>query len=551
MVAFLVGLVAIFVAVLVLERLVKPRRQDTPMMLRARLIGTVPLITLYLLFVMISYRPIFATLLTITIFLAIVLLNNAKFKALKEPLVYSDFALLRQAIEHPQLYVKYIGVHNIILIFVLGAGAIALGFIFEPPMVARDQLVDYLPLFILLAIGGFVGHMLIWGRMRRPLANFLLGLGPSADVTADLSKLSLVATLIVYFFLSREENVPLKEADGPNPESNGNTALPAETEWWRRTKNILRGVERLPSIVAIQSESFFDARRLHESIDPSILAQFDHMVANSHFHGRLTVPAWGANTMRTEFSFLTGLANEDLGFNRFNPFLSLAKSPVWTLARAVKMLGYRTVCIHPFYSTFFARDRVYPALGFDHFLDIKAFEGAETFGPYISDVEVGEKILEVLGESEQPAFIFAITMENHGRWEKNRFENVAGGDQPRYGGELTSLALEFYLRHLRNTDAVIGRLTGQLDSPERDTVLCLFGDHLPSMPKLFKKLNYDDDKVDYVIWRTGGAIPQARDVSVEGLGSLVMRAVGIDLEDSRPAMLEQSRETGRPMASNE
>src|SRR5690606_24085107 len=62
----------------------------------------------------------------------------------------------------------------------------------------------------------------------------------------------------------------------------------------------------LPHLVAVQSESFFDPRPLFAGIRPEVLAEFDRLRSDAVAHGKLKVPAWGANTVRTEFSFLAG-----------------------------------------------------------------------------------------------------------------------------------------------------------------------------------------------------------------------------------------------------
>lgn len=109
--------------------------------------------------------------------------------------------------------------------------------------------------------------------------------------------------------------------------------------------------------------------------------------------GQMTVPAWGANTIRTEFAFLSGIDAEHLGVHRFNSYRAIAAGwRVASLASYLKSLGYRTVCVHPYPVGFYQRDRVYPSLGFDAFLDIQAFDGVEHVGPYMDDAAVADKV---------------------------------------------------------------------------------------------------------------------------------------------------------------
>jgi hypothetical protein len=117
MLLFIACLAAVYIAVVALERFVKPVSEGRrPLLHRMSLLAAMPGMVFYLTVFMISYRPIFSLTVTLIVYGAIIILNNAKYAALREPLVFADFALLRQAIEHPALYVKYIGTFNIVLV---------------------------------------------------------------------------------------------------------------------------------------------------------------------------------------------------------------------------------------------------------------------------------------------------------------------------------------------------------------------------------------------------------------------------------------------------
>ena len=84
------------------------------------------------------------------------------------------------------------------------------------------------------------------------------------------------------------------------------------------------------------------------------------------------------------------------------------------------------MCVHPYPASFYNRDKVFPLLGFDEFIDIHSFDGVAKTGPYIGDIALAEKVCAVLRDSSsQPIFIFVITMENHGPLH---LEKVQDGD---------------------------------------------------------------------------------------------------------------------------
>ena len=54
-------------------------------------------------------RPWFAAAAVAAFLLVLVLVNNAKFKALREPFVFQDYEYFTDAIRHPRLYIPFFG----------------------------------------------------------------------------------------------------------------------------------------------------------------------------------------------------------------------------------------------------------------------------------------------------------------------------------------------------------------------------------------------------------------------------------------------------------
>lgn len=438
----------------------------------------------YLVALALFGRPLFAAALVACGWLLVALVSSAKQRALREPLVFADFGLFSQALRHPRLYLPYFGTWRAALAAAGAAALFAAGWLIEDA--ARLPLAAWVALFAsgaaLLAAGSAAGT---------------LTLEPKRDV----ERYGLLASLWLYW---------LAERRAPYDASAPFAAAVAR-----------RGV-RMP-IVVVQSESFFDVRRLDAGIDPGVLANFDALSGTGQ-SGRLGVPVWGAYTMRTEFAFLSGIAPERLGVHRFNPYRRFARRPVATLASLLRSLGYRTVCIHPYPASFFGRDRVFPLLGFDEFVDLAAFGPARRAGPYVADAEVAEKILSEL-KTATPVFVFAITMENHGPLH---LEAVAPDDARLY--RLPPPAgfedLTVYLRHLRNADAMLGALGAEL-ARRGEGVLCWYGDHVPSMPGVYAALGYEDPRTDYCLWRPGRAGPARADLQVEALALGALNAAGL------------------------
>ncbi len=478
--------------------------QPTPVSWRERVAGGLALhagcwLLAHAVLTLLLGRPWFAMALVNAGWLLLVLVNNAKVHSLREPFVFADFEYFTDAIRHPRLYIPFLGWPKALaaaLGFVLAVGA---GLWLEAIPAARWALNGQAGggVFVL-----FVGAALV-ARGGRCCSSVTF------KPEDDIARLGLIGCLCCY---GRAEQ----------------GALELESPLQQLAPVVVKSHE-LPHLVAIQSESFFDPRRCFPGIRPDVLATFDRFASSSRCHGGLTVPAWGANTVRTEFAFLTGVTETALGVHRFNPYRKAARSGVATLASVLRQLGYRTLCIHPYPAHFYARDRVYPALGFDEFIDIKGFEGAERAGPYISDCAVADKITEVLAMARGPVFVFAITMENHGPLH---LESISAADisalyvqAPPPGCE----DLTVYLRHLRNADRMLQRLQPVLVDAGRPMGLCWYGDHVPIMPGVYQALGDPGAMTDYFIWRSDRPEGEARraDLAVQCLAAAWLSDMGL------------------------
>jgi hypothetical protein len=415
-------------------------------------------------------RPWYAAI-NVTVFLfIIVLVNNAKMKALREPFVVQDFEYFTDAVRHPRLYIPFLGWDRLTAAIIICGIAIYAGIWGEPTPAHRFNWSGQLGGITVVTSAGL---LLLLISLNKPIS---VTLNPYHDLQAN----GLFAYLWSY----------IKEIRKP----------PDIKSQFKNIHTEYSSLE-LPHLVAVQSESFFDPRQLYHEINPAVLAKYDQLKEDAAFHGKLKVPAWGANTVRTEFSFLSGIAEEQLGVHRFNPYRTISSG--WTtpsLASFLQRLGYRTVCVHPYPASFYLRNKVFPHLGFDEFIDIRSFDESDRFGPYISDLAVASKIKSLLQKAGTPIFIFAITMENHGPLH---LEKATPADveelylkPPHEGCE----DLTIYLRHLRNACQMSITLRGTLEQCERPTSLCWYGDHVPIMPSVYETLGFPDGDVDYLIW---------------------------------------------------
>jgi hypothetical protein len=358
-----------------------------------------------------------------------------------------------------------------------------------------------------LAVSGWA----LAGPLNAIAGRALRGLGPSGDPVRDGAGFGALATLLIYGIVARAERATRRAPTAPRV--NGMTAA-------------VRPVARAP-VVVVQCESFFDVRRIHPSVQRDLLPNLDRCRRTGLQWGRLAVPCWGANTVRTEFAVLTGLPEAVIGFDKFNPYQSFARAPVASLAWQMRSEGYRTVCVHPFDRRFYGRDDVMRNLGFDEFLGEEAFDGAERVGHYVADVEVARFAAKLLKEREPNLFVFIVTIENHGPWPNGAVDH-ADETADLWRGlavpEAERCAFKGFVKGVRNADTMLGLIAEALEASAPDGLLALYGDHLPSFPRTFQRLGFHDSRSDYLLWHPGHAGGARKDIAAHDLARTILEA---------------------------
>ncbi|SAI28732.1 sulfatase [Bordetella trematum] len=479
--AYLIGLLASWA----LEALLLPRPQAPWRRGAAANLTHVGVWTLaFALEMALFQRPYFAIANVLAIELLLVLVSRAKYEALQEPFVYPDFEYFTDAIKHPRLYLPFFGWGKALVC--AGGYGVALwgGLVLEAPFTARSYGLNGVVYYPACAALVVVGLAVAIAAGRRINVNF--------DTDSDLIREGLVGALWAY---ARAERAPIND------------------EIWMSSPffhaPVLRpAIDTLPDLISIQSESFFDVRRAYPFVRKDVLTGFDELCVEAIAHGELEVAARGANTVRTEFAFLSGIDPEKLGVHRYNPYRKLAKQGGPTLATYLKALGYRTVCIHPYHGSFYSRDKVLPKLGFDEFIDLASFCEDDKVGAYVGDMALAEKTITLLSDkaSGQPIYIHVITMENHGPLHMEEITSSCMKEMLLQPLRHDCNELIAYLRHIKNADRMFMQLRGNLKSRTRSARLCLFGDHVPIMPKVYKGLGPVSGSSDYVIWTDGASV---------------------------------------------
>jgi hypothetical protein len=519
------GALLVLAAWLVPRRIARSRRARLAVML----LDAAPVGVGAGLLVVAAGRPLFAGVIVLALGAAFTLADFTMRETLHEPAVFSEAVELPQVFTHPHLYLPFAG-PGLVLGGATGAILLAAALLLVEPPVWRPHPFAALAGVALIAAGA-------WLLSREPLLGAVAGLlrrhaKPAGEPFEDAAALGPFGMLIVHAAVARAERGARHTALAAPALGRGQADIPAAADG---------------PIVVVQCESFFDARRLSPLIPRELLAGYDDACRSGIF-GRLAVPGWGANTMRAEFAVVTGIPESELGYDRFNPYYALARKPigshVWRLRRA----GYRTICLHPFDRRFFRRDIAIPALGFEQFLGRETLGGSRT-PPYYPDPQLADDILGVLDREGPNAFIFAITMGNHGPWQAKGpplDPGVAALFDPAQIPDGTGLLR--YLDGLKRSDEMLQHLLAGLRQRGLPAVLAFYGDHLPSLPRAFAHFGFNEGASDYVVWRAGDPAlgPLRRDIAAHQLGSVVL---GSGIFDS--GVLGGAEATGGALAGDD
>lgn len=302
-----------------------------------------------------------------------------------------------------------------------------------------------------------------------------------------------------------------------------------------------------PNIVVIMNEAFSDLSVWGDFETSEEVMPFFKLLQESAVGGEVYVSVKGGNTANTEFEFLTG---DTMGFlpNGSVPYQQYINDDTPSLASYLGSLGYETTAIHPYYATGWDRDIVYEKFGFDEFLDITSFENPLRMRGYISDRSAFDKIIEQYEQKGEgnSAFIFEVTMQNHGAYSKETPDFDSYVKLPEITEKTTSiLATEKYLTLMNETDRALQDLVLYFQEQEEPVIVMMFGDHQPSdyITNVIQRicgvsseetLDYMQQgyRVPFVIWSNYGLENRYYDgISVNYLSSILMEVAGIPQTD--------------------
>lgn len=462
---------------------------------------------------------------------AVLAVSAIKMKNLGSPLLPADFRMVGQ-LKNGGLHLLggYLPSSPAPYLAILGTVAlIAVVARYEPPLFARRthgrRLVTGLTLFAL--IGTLMAGVPAWSKMYN---KDRLGMQPwSAASNAGYNG---VVTTIMQF---RLQNAGKKQKADPAEARQFLAANDGDLR--QHMASAASHARQTPDIVIVQSESFFDPSVIrgleHEDFAPNL-----HRLAEHASAGRLHVPTFGGGTIRTEFEVLTGLSLRYFPNMQF-PYLQMQAGVMPGMVRVLRSHGYETIAVHGNDAGFWNRTAAFKSLGFDRFVSQPDFpKDFRKDGEYMADSAMTDEIMSQLKDSGPPRFVFAISMEAHGPYDKSTNIDTQQRDAipvPEGISDDAKLQLRNYIYHMRHADAELGRLAELLKQRERPTLLLFYGDHLPALVETYDKAGFADggsmltQTVPYILIDAhgDGAAPQNGDVASWMLPGKLLEQAGV------------------------
>ncbi len=289
-----------------------------------------------------------------------------------------------------------------------------------------------------------------------------------------------------------------------------------------------------PNIICILLESFidpYDVNFLQMSEDP--IPTF-HSLEENYSTGYLTVPVVGAGTANTEFEMLTGMSIQYFGTGEY-PYKTILKQDdcpsVESIASDLSKIGYGTHVVHNNTATFYSRNNAFSKMGFDTFTSKELMNITEytPSGSWPTDkVLVNETVKAMDATENQSDFVYTITVGSHGDYPTEKIiENpqitVTGAPD-----EASNNQWEYYVNMIHNTDNFIKELIDAVSKRDENTIIVMFGDHLPTMGLEDSDMKSGDIfKTKYATWNNFGLAKEDADLKAYQLLAHVTDQIGI------------------------
>ena len=286
-----------------------------------------------------------------------------------------------------------------------------------------------------------------------------------------------------------------------------------------------------PNIICILLESFIDPDEINFlqcSDDP--IPTF-HKLTDNYTSGYLTVPVVGAGTANTEFEILTGMSLQYFGTGEYPYKTILKQTNCESIASDLSDLGYGTHVVHNNGGNFYSRANAFSQMGFDTFTSKEMMNISEytPLGSWPTDDILVSETLKALDDTpDQSDFVYTITVQGHGAYPTEKVITDPEITVTGSGSRETDNQWEYYVNQIHEVDKFIKKLTDSLARRDEDTLVVMFGDHLPTMSLTDEDMKSNDIfKTRYATWNNFGLKKEDADLTSYQLLSYITNQMDI------------------------
>ncbi len=249
-------------------------------------------------------------------------------------------------------------------------------------------------------------------------------------------------------------------------------------------------IDDTPTVIAIMNEAFSDLSILGDFEAEDYMADW-YGISDYAMRGYVYVPVNGGGTANSEFEFLTGLAMAGLNPGVY-PYQQYDLQNAHSISHDFERFGGDTISFHPYTASNYNRINVYKNFGFNNFYSKKDMDDISTISWGVSDESDYNKLIELYENSDKPAFLFNVTMQNHSSYKEPESLKIdsyvsVGDDYSQYRNTIS------YLTLVRESCSAIKNLTDYFRNKDEKVVIVMFGDHQPALLDGFLEAIYEND----------------------------------------------------------
>lgn len=242
----------------------------------------------------------------------------------------------------------------------------------------------------------------------------------------------------------------------------------------RNETNESFGAYRGSNVLVVQVEAFMNFMIGREIGGREITPNFNKLMKESLYFSNYYHQTGQGRTSDADFSSQSSLHPLPTG----SVFVRYPDHRYDVLPQILGERGYETAVFHAYEGSFWNRNNMYKAMGYDHFYSKKDFTLDEPLGWSLGDKSFFRQSLELMGKESQPFYSFLITLSSHHPY------SLPASVKELDTGEFKDTIFGNYLESVHYADAALGQLVeGMKEKGIWDnTILYVYGDHDNSIP---------------------------------------------------------------------